>query len=88
MSRGKSNILLTKWIKENEFIIHEYALTRQGYQYEALEGSLKHFLRNRRKAIKIEKITRLKTWIRIEYNKKYCKILIDIPKRFRVNPII
>ena len=59
---------VNNWIKENLFLIHEYANSRNADISKTITDSLIKTLSGKRKKIKIECTTKLGDWVRIEYN--------------------
>lgn len=69
MNKYHGKKLIEKWIVENTFNIYEYVNSNNSNILEnIIYPSLREVLKGRRQRIKIERITSLKTWVRIEYN--------------------
>ncbi len=59
---------VNNWIKDNLFLIHEYANSKNEDVVKMITTSLEKTLTGKRKKIKVECTTKLGDWVRIDYN--------------------
>ena len=80
---------VNNWIKDNVFLINEYAASKDEIKRQNLQASLATVLKGKTKRIKIEATTKLGDWIRIDYSpsKSYMAqfvILVDQKQQVRI----